>query len=94
MKAKRYSRERLVKEVNKAMKGMGFAEPLTSLSKRLADVVSIFCCCFMNISFKYFIRHNFVMTDKNKRILSHVKEWQKDPEFRKGIKEFIKKTTS
>jgi len=34
------------------------------------------------------------MKDKNRRVLSHVKEWKKDPEFRKALKDFIKATTS
>jgi len=47
-------------------------------------------------SFKYFLLQVFFMKPKTKedKFWAKLKEWQKDPEFRKGIKEFVKKTTS
>ena len=46
-----------------------------------------------NENFKYFLVVMLYMKDDDK-FWAKVREWQKDPEFRKGVKEFIKLTTS
>lgn len=49
-------------------------------------------------SFKYFAGDILLMKpkskDKDERFWAKVREWQKDPEFRKAVKEFVKRTTS
>lgn len=44
-------------------------------------------------NFKYFLIVMLYMKDDDK-FWARLREWQKDPEFRKGVKEFVKLTTS
>ena len=43
-------------------------------------------------NFKYFLIE--IVTMKDDKFWAKVREWQKDPEFRKAAKEFVKRTTS